>query len=64
MTQHSNVPLRAARVTTARGNSSTVHNTCHLAARHKTAADSCGETLVPPAGGVSSAMTLTAALRK
>ena len=36
----------------------------HPAARHKTAAASRGETLVPAAGSVSSALTLTAALRK
>jgi len=36
----------------------------HPAARHKTAADSSGETSVPAAGSVSVAVTMTAALRK
>ena len=35
MTQHSNVSLKAARATAARGNGATVHNTSHLAAWHK-----------------------------
>jgi hypothetical protein len=64
MTQHSNVPLRAVRVTTASGNGATVLNASHLAARHTTAADSRGEKPVPAANSVSSAVTLTAALRK
>jgi len=45
MTQHSNFPLRAARDTAPGGNDTTVHNTSHLAARHKTVATSRGETL-------------------
>jgi len=36
----------------------------HPAARHKTAAASRGDTLVRVAGSISSAMTLTVALRK
>jgi hypothetical protein len=65
MAQHSNVPLTAARVTAARGNGATVLNASHLAARHKTAANSRGKKPVPAAvSGVSSAVTLTAALLK
>jgi len=64
MTQHSNVPLGAARVTAARGDGATVQNASHLAARHKTAAANRGETIVPAAGSVSSDVALTAALRK
>ena len=44
MTHHGNFPLRAVRDTVARGNDPTVHNTPHLAARHKTVATSRGET--------------------
>jgi len=63
VTQHSNVPLRATRHTAARENVATVHNASHLAVRHKTAADSHGETPVSATGSVSSAVTLTAALQ-
>ena len=50
MIQQSNVPLTAACNRYDRGNGATVLNAYHLAARHKTAADSRGETLVPAAG--------------
>jgi hypothetical protein len=40
MTQHSNLPLRAARDRAARGNSTTLHIVSYLAARHHTAAAS------------------------
>ena len=63
MTQHSSFPLRAARDRATRGNGTTVHNASHVAARHKPAATSRGKTLVPAAGGVSIAMSLTVALR-
>jgi len=63
MTQHSNLPLRAARDTAARVNGTTVHNASYLAAQLKTAAASRGQTLVRVAGSLNSAMTLTAALQ-
>jgi len=58
------LPARAARDRSARGNGTTGHYASHPAARHKTAANSSGETLVSAAGSVSIAMTFTAALRK
>jgi hypothetical protein len=64
MTQHSKFSLRAARDRAVLGNGTTVHNVYHPAVRHKTAAASRGETLVPATGSVSIAMFLTAALRK
>jgi hypothetical protein len=56
-------PTQSSVCYSARGNGATVHNASYLAARHKAAADSRGETLVPGAGKVSSAVTLTSALR-
>jgi len=47
------------RMTAVRGNGTAVHNFSHKSA----AAARSGEKLVPAAGSVSSAMTLTAALR-
>ena len=64
MTQHSNVPHTAARDSSDRGNGVAVHNASHLAARHTTAADSHWQKQIPAASSVSSAVTLTAALRK
>jgi hypothetical protein len=60
---YSNFPLRAARVTVARVNGTTVHNASHPAAQLKTAAASRGQKLVRAAGSDSSPMTLTAALQ-
>jgi hypothetical protein len=64
MKHHNHFPLREARDRAARANGTTVYNDTHLAARQKTAAASRGETLVPPAGSASSAVTLTAALQR
>ena len=61
--QPSNLPLRAERGRAARGNGATVHSASHLAARHKAAAASRGETMVPAADSICSAVTLTAAMR-
>jgi len=63
MTQHSNLPLRAARDMAARVNGTAIHNASHPAAQLKAAAASRGQKLVRAAGSVSSAMTLTAALQ-
>jgi hypothetical protein len=59
------LPATAAPGRSAHGNRTTGHSASRQAARHKTtAAVSRGEKLVPAAGSVSSAVTLTAALRK
>jgi len=58
MTQHSKVPLRAAR-----GIGATLRDATRLAARHTTAAASNWERLVHAAGCISSAVTLIAALQ-
>jgi len=63
MTQHSNLPLRAARDTAARVNGTTVHNASYPAAQVKASPASHGQTLVRAAGSLSIAVTLTAALQ-
>jgi hypothetical protein len=57
------LPAVAARDRSAAENSSTVHNTSHRAARHKTAASGGLETPVPAAGSVSSAADIAAHAR-
>jgi hypothetical protein len=51
MAQRSNLLRTAARDTAASGNSTTIHNAFHLAARHSTVARRCG----PAACSVGSA---------
>jgi len=56
VTQHSNLPLRAARDRVVRGNCTTVHNASQLPVRYSTAAASRVATPVLAAGSVSSAV--------
>jgi hypothetical protein len=62
MTQLSNVPLTAACDRSNSRNGASVHDTSHLAARHTTAAASRGETPVPAADSVRSAVSSAADL--
>ena len=57
-------PVRAAHGRSAHANGTTGHSASHPAVQHKTAAVSCGETVVPVASTICSAMTLSAALWK